>query len=132
MLKIYLARHGQDEDNAEGILNGHRDRSLTDLGIKQAQDIANKIKDADMKFDAIYSSPLKRTLQTANIIADTKGFKEVVPLEGLIERNFGIMTGKLVKDIESLCAPDILKTEIITYFLCPEGAETFPDLIKRG
>jgi broad specificity phosphatase PhoE len=42
------------------------------------------------------------------------------------------MTGKLVKDIESLCAPDIIKTEKINYFLCPERAETFPDLIKRG
>jgi broad specificity phosphatase PhoE len=78
MLKIYLARHGQDEDNAEGILNGYRDRSLTELGIKQAQDIANKIKNADIKFDVIYSSPLKRTLQTANIITDIINSSNVV------------------------------------------------------
>ncbi len=33
MLKIYLARHGQNEDNANGILNGHRDLPLTDIGL---------------------------------------------------------------------------------------------------
>ena len=34
MLKIYIARHGQNEDNANGILNGHRDLPLTDIGRK--------------------------------------------------------------------------------------------------
>ncbi len=132
MLKIYLARHGQDEDNAQGILNGHRDRSLTELGIKQAQDIANKIKDAGIKFDAIYSSPLKRTLQTASIIVDAIKAKNIIPMEDLIERNYGVMTGKLIKDIEKFCAPNIIRAESINYFLCPEGAETFPDLLKRS
>ena len=42
------------------------------------------------------------------------------------------MTGRLISEIESACAPDILKAEIITYFLSPEGAETFPQLIERG
>lgn len=132
MLKIYLARHGQDEDNAEGILNGRRDRSLTNMGIKQAHIIANKIKEAGIKFDTIYSSPLKRTMQIANIIADKVDIPNVIQLKGLIERDFGIMTGKPVKDIEKLCYPNIIKTEKIIYFLNPKNAETFPDLIIRS
>jgi len=132
MLKIYLARHGQDEDNANGVLNGHRDFPLTEVGINQAQTLADKIKNADIKFDAIYSSPLKRTLQTAKIIAENTNLEDVVLLEGLIERNFGVMTGKPAKDTEILCAPDILKTKTITYFLSPKGAETFPDLCNRA
>jgi probable phosphoglycerate mutase len=52
--------------------------------------------------------------------------------DNLIERDFGIMTGKAVDQIEALCAPDIIKADIITYFLSPEGAETFPELIQRG
>jgi probable phosphoglycerate mutase len=35
MMKIYLTRHGQNEDNLNGILNGHRDLPLTDLGRDQ-------------------------------------------------------------------------------------------------
>jgi broad specificity phosphatase PhoE len=42
------------------------------------------------------------------------------------------MTGKPVRDICLLCEPDVIKTETITYFLSPEGAETFPQLIERA
>jgi len=40
MLKIYLAQHGQNEDNANGMLNGHRALPLTEMGIAQATEIA--------------------------------------------------------------------------------------------
>lgn len=53
-------------------------------------------------------------------------------VDELIERDFGVMSGKEQSRIEELCAPDIIKTETITYFLSPEGAETFPDLLKRA
>ncbi|MFA6194692.1 MAG: histidine phosphatase family protein [Patescibacteria group bacterium] len=132
MLKIYLARHGQDFDNADGILNGHRDEPLTVLGRKQAGELSKKIKEAGIRFDKIYSAPLKRTYQTAEIIADALTIDRPELLEELIERDFGVMTGRPVKDIESMCAPDIIKTEAVTYFLSPEGAETFPQLLKRG
>ena len=132
MLKIYLARHGQDQDNAEGVLNGRRDNPLTDIGIKQANVLAEKIGEKNIKFDAIYSSPLKRTLKTAEIVRDGLGMEEVVILEDLVEREFGIMTGKMVSDIEEMCAPDVLKTEKILYFLNPKGAETFDDLMVRS
>lgn len=132
MLKIYLARHGQNEDNANGILNGHRDLPLTEIGIAQAHEVANKIKDAGLSFDIVLSSPLSRALVTAEIISDTNHFSrpEVVP--ELIERDFGVMSGQPQSRIEELCAPEIIKTETVTYFLSPEGAESFPDLLKRA
>ncbi len=132
MLKIYLARHGQNEDNANGILNGHRDLPLTSIGIEQAREVAEKIKEAGLKFDSILSSPLGRALKTAEIISAINNFPlpEVVP--ELIERDFGSMTGVEQSKVEALCAPDIIKTETVTYFLSPEGAETFPDLLVRA
>jgi probable phosphoglycerate mutase len=132
MLKIYLARHGQDQDNVKGILNGHRDEPLTELGESQAQELAQKIKAANIKFDKIYSSPLIRTSQTAKIIADALSMDKPEPMPLLIERDFGIMTGKPIAELESLCTPDILKTDTITYILLPEGAETFPQLMIRA
>jgi len=132
MLNIYLARHGQNEDNANGILNGHRDLPLTNIGIAQAQEVATKIKSVGLVFDAVLSSPLNRALNTAEIIASVNDFPTPEIMPELIERDFGSMTGLAQSKIEELCAPDIIKTETVTYFLSPEGAETFPDLLKRA
>ena len=132
MLKIYLARHGQDEDNVKGILNGHRDKPLTLLGQDQAKELANKIKEAGIQINKIYSSPLKRTRQTAEIISDILSLNKPESLDLLIERDFGIMTGRLMSEIETMCTPDIVKADLVTYFLSPEGAETFPQLLERG
>lgn len=132
MLHIYLARHGQDEDNAAGILNGRRNRPLTAIGMQQAQTVAAKITEAGLHFDTIYTSPLLRTTQTAEIIAHAIGGPAPIELPGLIERDFGCMSGKLQSSITETCAPDILITDTIVYFLNPEGAETFPDLLARA
>ena len=132
MLRIYLARHGQDQDNIRGILNGHRNEPLTPLGQNQAKELATRIKEEKIKIDKIYSSPLDRTTQTAEIISHTLCINKPEVLDLLIERDFGIMTGRLVTEIEAMCAPDIIKTKVVTYFLSPEKAETFPDLLERS
>lgn len=132
MLKIYLTRHGQDQDNANGILNGRRDHPLTELGMNQANEIALKIKEAGLKFDRIYSSPLQRAYQTAEIISNSLGMKEPVKLDALIEREQGAMTGQRICDIEKLCAPNILKTDTVTYFLTADKAETWSQMKERG
>ncbi|QQG49661.1 MAG: histidine phosphatase family protein [Candidatus Berkelbacteria bacterium] len=132
MLTIYLARHGQDLDNVNGILNGRRDMPLTEKGVEQAGIVAEELQQTGIKIDKIYSSPLKRAYHTAEIIAETLGVSKPEKLDGLIERDFGVMTGKPQAEIENLCAPDILKTDTVTYFLSPEGAETFPQLVDRA
>lgn len=132
MLRIYLARHGQDTDNAAGILNGRRDQSLSEKGIEQANEVAEKIKETGIHFGHVYSSPLHRAYKTAEIITDTLEINKPEILEDLIERDFGIMTGKLQSTIKEVCSPDIIQTDTICYFLNPEGAETFPQLIERA
>lgn len=131
-MEIYLARHGQNEDNVEGILNGHRDRPLTDLGRNQARESGQNVLEHKLSFDVVLTSPLIRARETADIIASVANLPtpKVHPL--LIERDFGIMTGKLAKDIEQLCAPNIIKTDTITYFVNPEGAEDFEMLLARA
>ena len=94
MLKIYLARHGQNEDNANGILNGHRDMPLTEIGIAQAYEVAQKIHDAGLSFDTVLSSPLNRALKTAEIISSVNNLPDPEIVDRLIERDFGIMSGK--------------------------------------
>ncbi len=132
MTRIYLSRHGQDRDNEMGILNGHRDMPLTEIGLDQARQVSQKIKNFGIHFDKVYSSPLQRAYQTAKTITDCLQIDSPEKIDLLIERNFGIMTGKPIKNIKELCSPNILQADIVTYFLSPEGAETFPQLIVRA
>ncbi|MCA9343168.1 histidine phosphatase family protein [Candidatus Saccharibacteria bacterium] len=131
--EIFIARHGQNQDNANHILNGRRDLPLTETGRKQAKDLAMGIKEVGLEFEAIYSSPLQRAHETAKIICRTLGIRiDPIVLPSLIERDFGVMTGVDQSKVEEMCAPNIIKTDTVTYFLNPEGAETFPELVKRG
>lgn len=132
MLNIYLARHGQDHDNANGLLNGRRDTPLTEIGIRQAHEVAEKIKHAALTFDVVYSSPLQRAFRTAEIISETLGLPLPTAHPDLAERIYGVMTGMPIKDIETMCAPHILKAGLITYFITAPEAETWPDVRDRA
>lgn len=88
MLKIYLARHGQDQDNVLGILNGHRDQPLTGLGITQAQKLAEHIKKMGITFDKVYASPLQRAYRTAEIVTETLDLPKPEKEPDLEEENF--------------------------------------------
>ena len=132
MLRIYIARHGQDEDNAAGILNGWRNKPLTETGRGQAEALAAKIERMGLTFDVVYSSRLLRAYATGLAITAKLQLRPPIVLPDLIERDFGVLTGKPVADITRLCAPDIITTERVVYFLSPAGAETFPILLERG
>eukprot|EP00796_Vickermania_ingenoplastis_P011411 gene11411-7915_t len=127
---LYACRHGQNEDNVEGILNGHRDRPLTDLGRAQAKATAKRISEGDVKFSAIYSSPLCRALETAEEIALAVGLKvEVHPK--LIERDFGILSGKRMEE-KPKYATEFFQGDEILYFLAGEGVESFESCYQRA
>ena len=60
MTELYFVRHGQCVANAEGVLAGRQDSPLTELGIEQAREEAVKIRNSELVFDMIVSSPLSR------------------------------------------------------------------------
>lgn len=130
MAHIYACRHGQNLDNVEGILNGHRDRPLTDLGIAQARAAARKIFESDIKFAAIYSSPLIRAKDTADAIALAVNLKVQVHPK-LIERDFGVLSGKRAPEDVPKYATETLQGDKILYFLAGEGVETFEQCYQR-
>src|SRR5215210_3099803 len=65
--RIYLARHGESDWNAENRFQGHSDRPLTSRGREQAVALAGVLEGT--RVDAIYTSPLRRALETAEIVA---------------------------------------------------------------
>lgn len=62
-----MIRHGETEWNVKGVFRGRVDVPLSDAGVKQAEALGNYLSEVD--FEAIYSSPLKRSLDTAMAIA---------------------------------------------------------------
>lgn len=93
---IYIIRHGKTIWNKEKKIAGRKDIPLCEEGIKQAYLLKDKLKDID--FDIVYSSPLKRAIQTAKIITD----KELILDDRIIERNNGLLEGKLKYEIEQI------------------------------
>jgi broad specificity phosphatase PhoE len=127
---IFLARHGQDEDNAAGLLNGHRDMPLTALGVQQAEALGKKVAEGNIHFDAILCSPLQRAKITAEAVGAAIDVPVVV-LPDLIERDFGVLTGRPLTEIPTL-GGEILETDKVNYFLGADKAETFPTLLIRA
>jgi broad specificity phosphatase PhoE len=93
---ILLARHGETDWNAERRVQGHTDRPLNDAGIAQARALADEL--ADERIDAVYASDLARALDTARVVAESRGLS-VVPVQELRERNFGTWEGLLDEEI---------------------------------
>ena len=85
-VKLFLIRHGQTVWNLEGRYQGDEDTDLTSVGISQAELAAKYL--SRVNFSCIYTSPLRRTLDTASIIAKDKNAKILVR-ENLKEINFG-------------------------------------------
>lgn len=94
---IYFVRHGLSEANVRRVFVGRQDDSpLVDKGRNQAKETADKILKEGIKIDKIVSSPSKRTLETAQIIADVLGFDEenIVIDKRIIEYDMGNLSGK--------------------------------------
>lgn len=132
-MTTYLTRHGQDKDNALGILNGHRDNPLTPRGEAQAQELGAGIKKLGLRIHKVYSTPLQRGYRTASMVAEILGLPPPTVLQGLIERDFGpLMTGKFIADIRKYCPEEhILQAEKVTYFLEAPFSENYPALYRR-
>jgi len=110
MTRIILVRHGQTEWNvgagAGERFRGRVDLSLDDTGLAQAQAVAERL--ADHPIVAVYSSPLKRAVETARPTAQQLGLP-VQPLPGIIDVNYG--------DWQGLSHPEV--------------ATSYPDLYPR-
>ena len=90
MTTILLARHGESDWNRSQRWQGFADRPLTDLGRRQAAELAARLKETEL--DTIYSSDLRRARETAEIVARSKGL-EVHATPDLREVDVGSWSG---------------------------------------
>jgi probable phosphoglycerate mutase len=88
--RLIIVRHGETEANLAGRWQGHGDSPLTEVGVAQAEAVAQRL--GDCGFSTLYSSDLGRAHQTARIIAGQTGHAVVLDRR-LRERHLGVFQG---------------------------------------
>lgn len=129
-MKIYLIRHGETDQNKCKCLQGRSDIELNEYGRELARKTAEGLK--DIPFDIIFTSPLKRARETAEII---RGKREIpIALEERIQEiSFGEYEG-LCYGKENYSIPD---KDFMNFFNKPQdyktppGGESLEEVITR-
>jgi len=91
LTRLILVRHAEAEGNLNRVFHGWTDSSITEKGHLQAQRAAERLKDEQI--DVIYSSSMKRTLQTAEYISRIK-MLPIIRTDKLKEINGGDWEGR--------------------------------------
>ena len=127
-MKLYVARHGQTLWNTQKRMQGWENSDLTDLGKNQAKLLGKAL--ADIEFNQVISSPLGRTIETANLIIGHRDLR-VITNDNFKEMGFGSWEGQ---------TPDILKATYLEQYstlwadaskYTPVDGETFDQVLTR-
>ena len=129
-MKIYLIRHGETDWNLEQRLQGATDIPLNENGLELARETAQGLK--EVPFDLIYTSPLKRAKQTAEIL---RGERDIPLIEEprIREICFGIYEGYCCSR-EHYTIPDPAFMNFFVdpgNYIPPEGGESIEQLCRR-
>jgi len=130
LTKILLTRHGEVEGISPERFRGRADVPLTDKGMAQAAALARRIH-RDWRPSAIYSSPLKRAVITAEAIATATGATNH-PIDSLNDIDYGAWQWQTPEEVRNH-SPALLDVWRFTPQLCrfPDG-ESFQDLFARA
>lgn len=126
MMKIWITRHGQTNLNKARLMQGLTDEPLNKTGIMQARKTRALI--GDVRFDAVYASPLNRAIMTGSIIGGVNP-SDVIIDPRIIEADFG----KYEKRKYYLLGPAMtLYWALPEIFPAPPTVETIASLRKRS
>lgn len=122
-------RHAQAKNNVERILAGRtKGFPLTDLGLQQAKKAASFL--GNLKISAIYSSPIERALNTAQIVSDELNLNLKID-DRLTEIEMGSFSGMAYEDMFTKHGNVFLKFYQDNPVIAQNGVETFSSVKKR-
>jgi len=127
-MKLILVRHGETDWNRTRRIQGISDLEMNDTGKKQAEALAQALR--DMIVDAIYTSPLKRARDTANAIGRYHPV-EIVTLLGLRELDAGEVDGLTYKEMAVQFGDFLEKWMTDCTSVRPPGGITLPELQEK-
>jgi 2,3-bisphosphoglycerate-dependent phosphoglycerate mutase len=130
--KLVLVRHGESEWNLAGKWTGWTDVSITEKGAKDAQKMGELLK--NIHFDKIYTSKLKRTIETMQNVLKTQGqagadFTEAAAIN---ERNYGDYTGLNKWDVKAKVGEEKFNAIRRDYDEPIPNGETLHDVYDRA
>ncbi len=128
-MRLFIVRHGLTSWNEQKRFQGQVNIPLNDDGIKQTLILKDVIK--DLPWDAIYTSPLRRCTEMAELIFGNQYPIIKEPL--ILEMAFGIYEGESYADKDSFPPehPFYNYFHDRAHYHPPEGAESFPEIIAR-
>ncbi|MCE2458212.1 MAG: histidine phosphatase family protein [Dehalococcoidia bacterium] len=130
-MKLRIVRHAESTGNAQGRWQGRDDTLLTELGRKQAAKLRERFTSEGYQPSHIYSSPLSRTLETAQIASSAWDIP-IVQVDDLMETDIGVFAGKTWQDIEEQM-PEVAREFTVSRNLdLVDGAETYTQRSDRA
>ena len=128
-MDLILVRHGETETNRLGKIQGVSQAPLNERGLDQAAAAARAL--ADEKPFALYASPLRRAVQTAEAIASRTGVGVVIE-HGLIEMDVGEFEGLTGRQLRERF-PDVMRSwDEDAYNTVMPGGESLADVSERA
>jgi len=127
--RVYLVRHGATELSAEDRFAGSVDVLLSDAGRDQAHCLGARL--AAEAIAAFYASPMKRTIETAQLVAEPHS-AAVVPIDGLREIAHGRWEGRTRREVEKEYPEEYLRWEHDPFSFAPFGGETGLQVTARA
>jgi len=128
MTTIVLIRHGETDWNIVGRYQGQADPPLNSNGIQQATQLANELQNSSVEL--LYTSPLQRTKQTAEIISGKLGIHQIDEPR-LMEIHQGDWQTRLRSEIEDLYPELFAAWENTPWEVSPPGGEHLRDVQVR-
>ncbi|KAI0782212.1 phosphoglycerate mutase-like protein, partial [Abortiporus biennis] len=98
--RVFIVRHGETDENRQGIMQGQLDTKLNPAGVEQAQLTANALERVPLK--AVYSSDLSRAVKTAEIILSKHPSVRLEKYAELRERYMGDLQGFRIVDYNGI------------------------------
>lgn len=127
--RLYLVRHGTTPLSAEDRFSGTENVHLSEEGRAQVTRLAHRLQDA--KIQAIFCSPLDRTMETANILAAPHTVTPI-PKDGLREISHGHWEGLSRKQVEDRFGDEYTTWESDPFTFAPEGGESGISVLARA
>jgi broad specificity phosphatase PhoE len=128
MTIIVLIRHGETDWNIEGRYQGQADPPLNARGVLQAQQLAEELKKSDLQI--LYTSPLLRAKQTAQVLSDKLRIPEIDEPR-LMEIHQGDWQTRLRSEIEALYPEIFKKWGTNPWQITPPGGEHLSEVQIR-
>ncbi|MEO1068088.1 MAG: histidine phosphatase family protein [Cyanobacteria bacterium J06638_6] len=128
-LNLYFLRHGETESSQTGTYCGFSNPGLTASGTAMAQAFADKYH--HLPWQAIYASPLRRTVETATPLCEATG-QTMQQRDGLKEMFFGEWEGQTHDEVESRYSKDYVRWLTEPAWNPPTGGETGVQVASRA